>query len=198
MADIDRCRTGAAFKCCSPMPLRAPLILHPGERLIASEQMRWSSGPWHSPHQMGPQGPTGMLYVTNSRIIFEAVQYEGPGIGYAPRTVMDLGLNQVTNVRAFPGAKGEGLLRVEAGPNYICTFGTQNALNWARAISETRSTLVSTPPPPPPPTGGAPTTPLVVQVQQQPAQPSVFLHCRHCGSLSPAGSSRCASCGAGL
>ena len=42
------------------------------------------------------------------------------------------------------------------------------------------------------------TTPLVVNVQSMPSQPQVFLHCRNCGSLNPAGNIHCTSCGATL
>jgi CHASE2 domain-containing sensor protein len=41
-------------------------------------------------------------------------------------------------------------------------------------------------------------TPPSPPLGAQTSQPQVYLHCTHCGTLSPAGSVRCASCGAAL
>jgi len=176
------------------------MILQAGEKPVASEQIPWATGPGAFQHLIGAlqltnysvagQPLSGNLYLTDRRIVFEGMTRE-VGIGYMPKTMLDLSLAQITNVIATLGPNRQPLLRVEAGPGFAYTFATPNAQNWVAAILGWRSSLLSAG------TSSQPTTtPVVVQVQQP--QPTVYLHCKQCGTLSPAGSSRCSSCGAAL
>lgn len=161
------------------------MILQPGEKAIASEPVQ---------AVVGAQFQTGYLYLTSSRLVFEGLFHE-PSVGWVPRTLLDLYLGHITNVVAVPGRKNRHTLRVEAGREYAYTFVTPNAANWASSILGARrgappvsaSTQTAAAPPP-----------VVVNVQQAPSQPTVFLHCTHCGSLNAAGSTHCTSCGATL
>ncbi len=163
-------------------------MLHPGEQAVSAEAIAWAVGP------SGGPALRGSLYLSNHRLVFEALLHEGP-MGSVPRTILDLNLSQVTNVGAVRAANGQLLLRVEAGPGFVYTFAPVDPQRWASAIWGSRTTLLATQPARPAPVASPS---MVVQVKQESSTPLVFLHCRHCGSLSPAGTLRCASCGAGL
>ena len=176
------------------------MILQPGERPIASEQIAWATGPGALQQLVGAlqitnyavagQPLSGNLYLTDRRIVFEGMVHE-LGVGHVPKTMLDLSLSQITNAVAMVGPNRQPLFRVEAGPGFAYTFATPNAQNWVGAILGWRSSLLASGAPSP-----AKPVPIVVQVQQP--QPTVYLHCKQCGTLSPAGSSRCSSCGAAL
>jgi len=161
------------------------MILQAGEQGIASEQVL---------AVMGPSPQSGYLYLTNTRLVFEGL-FSEPSIGLVPRTLLDLHLVQVTNVVAVAGKRNRNTLRVEAGRGYVYTFVMPDAHTWANFIIRARSKAPS-------PVSAAPASsvppPVIVNVQQASSQPTVFLHCTHCGSLNAAGSVHCTSCGATL
>jgi len=169
------------------------MILHPGEHGIASEPVEGVAGPSVS---------RGRLYLTNLRLVFEGMVPEqvpgggyellGPSTTWVPRTLLDLPLVHITNIVGVPGSNNRHTLRVEAGP-YAYSFLTPRAHEWVQTIYLAREKA-----PAPISPGAAMQAPVVVHVQQTPAQPSVFLHCKHCGSLCAAGSVHCISCGAAL
>jgi hypothetical protein len=161
------------------------MILQPGERAIASERVETV---------VGATGQAGHLYLTNVRIVFEGFFHES-GVGWVPRTLLDLHLAHVSNVVAVPGRRNRNVLRVEAGRGYVYTFVTANAANWVGSILQAKQGAPQLPASPGPSTAPVP---VVVNVQQTPSQPTVYLHCRHCGSLAAAGSVHCTSCGATL
>jgi hypothetical protein len=171
------------------------MILHPGEQRIAGENVEANAAPPFQP---------GTLYLTNLRLVFEGLYQEqppgglldnlfsGPPPGLVPRTLLDLPLAYISNVVAVPGRGNRHVLRIESG-QYPYTFVTPNAQNWAHSIIEARSRA---PRPITPTSPGH--APVVVNVQQTPSQPSVFLYCKHCGTLNAAGHVHCTSCGAAL
>ncbi len=159
------------------------MILQAGEQGLASESVSALSG---------PSLQSGYLYLTSHRIVFEGLFFEPP-VGWVPRTLLDLPLVQVSNVVAVPGRKDRHTLRVEAGRGYVYTFVTPNAHGWVRSILTARGKAPAPSRTPEPSSAG-----IVVNVPVGSPQPSVFLHCRHCGSLAPAGSVHCSSCGATL
>ena len=160
------------------------MIVQPGEQGIASEQVE---------AVFGPNLRRGSLHLTSLRLVFEGLFWEPP-LGWVPRTLLDLPLAQVTNAVAIPGKRDRHTLRVEAGRGYVYTFVTPRAPDWVGAIVSAKQRA----PRAAATTATHPSAPVVVNVQQSPSQPSVFLHCRHCGSLAPAGSIHCTSCGATL
>lgn len=168
------------------------MILQPGERPIASEQILWSVGPGllHglaeklqlTNYGLGGSRLSGILYLTNFRLVFEVIARDLT-VGYIPKTVLDLTLSQITNAVAVRRADGQAVLSVEAGVQGAHTFATPNAENWVTAIVSSRNTLIAS---------------KENQRGTVPFQPTVYLHCKHCGSLNPAGTTRCTSCGATL
>jgi len=161
------------------------MMLYPGEQAIASDRVEAI---------VGPQVRLGNLHLTNLRLVFEGF-FQEPAVGWVPRTVLDLHLGYVTNVVAVPGAKERHTLRVEAGLGYVYTFVSPIAHKWMEAILRAKQQAPAAPSSAARP-GAA--NPVVVNVQSAPSQPSVFLHCKHCGSLTAAGSVHCTSCGATL
>ncbi len=161
------------------------MILQGGERGIASEQVEAA---------VGDQLQSGYLYLTNARLVFEGLFLE-PTVGWAPRTLLDLQLGQISNVVAMPGRRDRHTLRVEAGRGFVYTFVTPNAMNWVQSIVQAKRSASAAPAPAAPPSPGAP---VVVNIQQSSTAPAVFLHCRHCGTLAPAGAVHCTGCGAPL
>jgi len=155
------------------------MLLNPGERVIAAEPVTSSILPGI------PFSDPGNLYLTNHRVVFEAVPP-----GHLPRTALNVSLEQITNVVWGAGPKRTIVLRIEYGMGWACTLTTQNAARFGEAILAARASGIVPPPPPPPP-------PLI-GMHQESAKPAVYLHCKHCGTLSPAGASRCSSCGAAL
>lgn len=127
-----------------------------------------------------PFGDPGTFHVTNLRLVFEAV---GPGA--PPRTLVNLDLRAVTNAVAGVGPKRQSILRVETYTGWHFTLGMDYSQNCAEWIAFARSAVLNVPPPPPPP-------------PPESGKPHVYLHCKHCGTLNPAGTTRCASCGATL
>jgi hypothetical protein len=151
-------------------------------------------GPWNPDvPPSGPMGPQGRLHLTNLRLVFEAMVYEGM-LGQAPRTFSGLNLMPVAIVRSAVGPRGQQAFRTASIQNQASTFGTPNAANWTRVIWKGRAAPLASTPPPPVSASGQ----VVVQVHQSAAEPTVFLHRRHCGRLTPAGTYRCTSGGAAL
>ena len=118
-------------------------------------------------------GEPGHLHVTNRRLVFDGAR----GI------IVNIDLGKITDLRAAVGPEGPALL-VFSG-RLVCVLVTVNATNLVSAITSARAAALQ----PPPPAPGPPS---------ETGKPLVFLHCRHCGTLSPAGVLRCASCGAAL
>lgn len=160
-------------------------MLLPGERAIASEPVQ---------AVLGANLQSGHLYLTNVRLVYEGFFHE-PSVGWVPRTLLDLHLGHVTNVVAIPGKRNRSTLRIEAGRGYVYTFLTPSATNWVSSIVQARQ---GAPQMPLPASAMGAHAPVVVNVHPAPAQPSVYLHCKHCGALATAGSVHCTSCGATL
>jgi hypothetical protein len=160
------------------------MILQAGERTIASEPVE---------SLVGPALQNGYLYLTNVRLVFEGLFWEGQ-IGWIPRTLLELYVHQISNAIAAPGKGTRQTLRIEAGRGYVYTFTSLNAAYWVNSIVKAKAAAPAAPAAAA--TGGQ--VPVIVNVQQPPSQPTVFLHCKHCGSLSAAGSMHCTSCGATL
>jgi hypothetical protein len=156
------------------------MLLQAGERPVASDLV--------DGYERGTLYP-GYLHLTNRRIVFEGRTYEG-GVGWITKTIFDVQLYQIANVLAMTGQKGKRILRLEAANGWSYNFETPLAQNWAQTISQWKS--VSLPPPPPPPAQGQ--SNVIVNVPQ----PTVYLHCKHCGKLNSGGTGRCSSCGAAL
>lgn len=164
------------------------MLLRPSEQVLLSEQVE--TGPGGTKHE-------GTLYLTNLRLIFERL----PGRGQVgPLTLLDTHLAMVTNILVNAPKFGRALLQVETRTGTF-SFRTKNPQQWSAQIGSARS---QAPPPPPKaprspvPSPTASNQPIVIQLQQDRAPPSVFLHCTHCGTLSAAGTTRCGSCGATL
>jgi hypothetical protein len=116
------------------------MMLYPGEVGVCSEQMyAW----------MPPQQVPGTLYLTNSRLVFEAAaapflpQYGiGQALGLAspaPPPMLNLDLRQISNVTVIPGQSGWHVLRIEAsGGAYVYQFQTPQAQNWLASIQGAR------------------------------------------------------------
>jgi hypothetical protein len=161
------------------------MILQQGERPIASEFVQ---------AVVGEQVQSGYLYLTNARLVFEGLFFES-SVGWVPRTLLDLHVVQISNVVAIAGRSNRHTLRVEAGRGYVYTFVTPNAPSWASSLVQAKQ---SAPPMVAHVAHSAAPVPVVVNIRQEPTQPTVFLHCKHCGSLAAAGSVHCTSCGASL
>ncbi len=162
------------------------MILQTGERGIHYESLTAMNGQLAQP---------GTLYLTDRRLVFEGMMPDA-AVGWAPRTLLDLHLTHITNVIAVPGPKGKHLLRVEATGGYVYNFITPTANLWADAVYRGRQLVVAPSSVGPPGHGAG--TPVQVHIHQQATTPTVYLHCRHCGTLNPAGTQRCTSCGAAL
>lgn len=170
------------------------MLLQPGEQAVYSELVETGAGATR--HE-------GTLYLTNSRILFEAKIGKGSA-GAAPATLMNVHLSYVSNVIVASPMLGRALLQIETTKG-VFSFKTKAAQVWSDQIAGARARAPPPPPPKPPRTvvsstsaaGGMP-QPVVIHLHQDSAQPSVFLHCTHCGTLSPSGTSRCTSCGASL
>jgi hypothetical protein len=164
------------------------MLLQHGEVIVGSDSIPWALG------LGGGERVSGILHLTNRRLVFEAMLREAAG-GYAPKTLVDLDLAHITNAVAFRPSRREWALRIEAGPRYACTFATANASVIAQAIYQSRTKLVAER------TTHrqqvAATTAHVLE-PVSPQRPLVFLHCKHCGTLNDAGSRHCGSCGATL
>jgi hypothetical protein len=132
---------------------------------------------------------SGTLHLTDRRIVFEARTWE-VGVGWITRTMFDVYLHHISNVIALPGQKGKAILRLEGSNGWSYNFETPQAQNWARVISQWKGASA---PPPPPAHLGQPSH-VTINVPQ----PTVYLHCKHCGKLNGGGASRCSSCGAAL
>jgi hypothetical protein len=164
------------------------MLLQPSEQMVYSEQVE--TGPGGTKHE-------GTLYLTNRRLLFERAAGKGPA---GPVTLLNAHLSTVTNVLVHSPMLGKALLQVETKSGTF-SFRTKSAGVWSQQIVNARS--LAPPPPPktpraPAPTSGA-TQPIVIQLHQENAPPSVFLHCTHCGTMNAAdGSTRCKSCGASL
>ncbi|HXW67222.1 MAG TPA: zinc finger Ran-binding domain-containing protein [Thermoplasmata archaeon] len=155
------------------------MLLRPGERAIATEVVDADDD--------GEDLP-GVLYLTNLRLVFEGTvggNLLSPG---TPRTLLDVDLEQVSNVVMTDPAIGRPRLNVETerGANAF-TFKTRSAAAWVHSITSARSARLS-----------APRAPAAGATAPSPSAPAVYLHCTHCGTLNPAGRTRCASCGAAL
>ncbi len=164
------------------------MMLRLGEVQIGSEWVPWAVGP------AGSARVSGTLYLTSHRLVFEGVMAE-QSVGHAPRTLLDLDLAYVSNVHSFTPARKESALRVEAGPQFACTFATPNAAKIAEAIQTARTRLLSERASKHGPAG--PTAAATTSTSGQ-MTPLVFLHCRYCGALNQPGSRHCGSCGATL
>jgi hypothetical protein len=164
------------------------MLLQHGEVVVGSEGVPWAAG-------LGsPERVSGVLHLTNRRLVFEAMVPDSGG-GFAPKTLVDLDLSFITNAVAFYPSRKELALRIEAGPHYACTFATANATAIAQSIYQSRTRLVEER------TrlrAQATATAAAAAQQGTAPRPLVFLHCKHCGTLNEAGSRHCASCGATL
>jgi hypothetical protein len=115
------------------------MIVYPGEVGICSEQLyAW----------MPPQQVPGILYLTNSRLVFEAALAFQPAdpieqalglVPAAPPPLLNLDLRLITNVTVIPGETGWHVLRVEAsGGTSVYQFQTPQAQNWLASIQGAR------------------------------------------------------------
>jgi hypothetical protein len=161
-------------------------LLGPGESALLTE--RTESG----------SGRDGVLTLTTSRLVFEAKRKQGLVHqlvrGEQLATLVDLRLDQISNIHRDKPLLGRASLRVDAlGKSF--RFLVRDAEVWMSGIAQARQRV--------PPTG-YPGAPVIVNVQAAAPQAPVqaFLHCRFCGALAPAGSlgpgMRCPSCGAAL
>jgi len=162
------------------------MLLQHGEVVVGSENIPWAIG-------LGAtERVSGVLHLTNRRIIFEAMVADWAG-RYAPTTLVDLDLAHVTNAVSFQPSKREWALRVEAGPRFACTFATVNAARIAQAIYGARTKLIAD-------RSAQSQRAAATQgsAKDSTGRPLVLLHCKHCGSLNDAGSRHCGGCGATL
>jgi hypothetical protein len=173
------------------------MLLQPDEKVVLTETLEASIG--------GATYP-GTLYLTDRRLVFEGKVSSGLLSTAIPTTMVDVGLHSISNLMVHAPVVGRPLLQVESWQGRF-SFRTRSATQWRDQITTTRSALgsVPRPPPPPPPRGFVPpppppptNQPVVIHLHQDNANPSVYLHCRHCGTLNPSGSTRCTSCGAAL
>lgn len=106
------------------------MILHSGERGIYAENVDAT---------VQGENHNGILYLTNLRLVFEATfggSLLNPGV---PRTLLDLGLEQVSNIAAVASGFGRPRLQIEAARGaYFYTFKTPNAAGLVQSISEAR------------------------------------------------------------
>jgi hypothetical protein len=164
------------------------MLLRHGEVIVGSDRIPWALG------LAGGERVSGVLHLTNQRLVFEAMLKDNAG-GFTPRTLVDLDLAYITNAVTFKPSRKEVALRIEAGPQYACTFATANAASIAQALYASRTKLVAERA-----THRAQAAATTAQAAQQTSSPRplVFLHCKHCGTLNDAGSKHCGSCGATL
>lgn len=165
-------------------------LLGPGETTIFSEQTESGSG------------REGVLTLTSWRIVFEGEAKQGLVTqivrGKRLVTVMDLRLDQLSNVHRDKPLLGRATLRIDALGRYH-TFKVRDAEAWTNSIARARQSVSSQ---------GAPyaaqgaSVVVNVQAAPPPPPPQTFLHCRYCGALNPAQNvgtgMRCTSCGATL
>jgi len=191
------------------------MMLYPGEVGVCSEQMY----AWAPPRQV-----PGTLYLTNLRLVFEAVPLYQPeyavsqALGLAPQgppPMLNLEVRAITNVAAIPAPSGWHTLRVEAnGGAYVYNFQTPRASEWVTSIQGARGqaplpssgppAYPSAPPLPaaaaprsaPPAPSAAPASAPAPAVAPGPAKGTVW--CTRCGKANPSGAAQCANCGAGL
>lgn len=168
------------------------MLLQPNEQVSYSEQVETGAGATR--HE-------GTLYLTNLRMLFEAKIGKGSS-GASAATLMNVHLSYVTNVIVASPMLGRAILQVETTKG-VFSFKTKNAQIWSDQIAGARARAPPPPKPPrtaapPPPVPGASPQPVVIHLHQDAVQPSIFLHCTHCGTLNPVGTSRCTSCGASL
>jgi len=162
------------------------MLLQPGESIQLTEHVDLVGEDGRQP---------GTLYLTNQRIVFEGLVQQGILEGAIPVTILNADLGAVSNAMLQNPVIGRPALRLETSQGHH-SFKTPSAERWIRAIAEAKRKAVTSPSPPSP--SGRTAPPVVVQLHQPAATPTVYLHCQHCGSLSVAGSVRCASCGAAL
>jgi hypothetical protein len=183
------------------------VMLYPGEVGICSEQMY----AWVPPQQVA-----GTLYLTNSRLVFEAAGFgSGYGLdsmlGLAPPSaapMLNLDVRQISNAAAVPGPSGWHLLRIEAaGGAYIYNFQTPRAQDWVNSIMGARggAPLASASPPTAPAPvfapARAPSSPPVPTAAVRPPGSAATLGtvwCMRCGKANPPGGTTCVSCGSSL
>jgi len=164
------------------------VTLEQGETLIKTGPVRW----------VGREGERpGVLTLTNHALIFEGpVPQFSPGGGMGPGPVrrrswaaqrggppplvqgtLRIPLWRCRGAASIPGPSGNDLGVQLLRRSFV--LRTTEADAWAPAIRQARA---SAPPPPP-----------GVMIPGGAAQ---NLHCDYCGRTSPAGSTRCTSCGA--
>lgn len=120
-------------------------------------------------------GTMGLLLVTNRRVVYESLNV------HRTTTEVDIPLDLVRDAHVGLGAAGESILRLQSSRGEI-SFRTPDANALREAIAR----------------GKAQTGPAGDSARSGAAVPLVLLHCRQCGTLSPAGTQRCSSCGAAL
>ncbi len=163
------------------------MLLNPGEQVLVSEPVDTDSD---------GETQSGTLYLTDHRLVFEAAVRKSLFRPKVSRTMMDLNVEHVTNVTSTDPTFGRPVLNVETDRGVMAyAFRTPNAAAWVTSITGARNarlaTLRAAEGRASGPTGGTPGPAGT-------APPAVYLHCRHCGTLNPAGRARCASCGAAL
>ena len=128
-----------------------------------------------------PQGSrTGVLTLTNHRLIFEAQIPQGPMGAPMVRTTIDAPLFRIRNAEVLRSTFGGARLQVEL-PMQVGVFETPEADAWLQMISQARSAM-------PRPAGPGAAAPA--------AAPSVVLRCRYCGNLNAPTLTKCTGCGA--
>ncbi|MCI4365692.1 MAG: hypothetical protein L3K10_06500 [Thermoplasmata archaeon] len=132
----------------------------------------------------------GTLSLTNFALVFEGPGGPPPGEGWGPpadpsgplSSERRIGLWRCRGASVVNGPGGPGL-QVDLLARTLF-FHTQDLAGWAAAITEARAHA-----PPPPPDVQAR---RALKRGEPPPQP----RCSYCGKLSPAGSTKCTSCGA--
>jgi hypothetical protein len=162
------------------------MLLNPGEVVVLQTTV-----------EQEHDGRTGFLTLTNRRLVFEAAHSQGLLSGTTTVVAFEVAVSAIRDVQTSRKAIGRPVLQVQSFRG-LARFKTVEADRWVMTILHVRATL----PPPPPmhPPGMGYGAPVVVNVNQAPPPaPTVFLHCRMCGTLNPAGGGgRCSSCGAAL
>ena len=171
----------------SPAEVDEGMLLNPGEQVLFSEQVDSDSD--------GDER-SGTLYLTDHRLVFEADVKKSLFRAGVPRTRMDLNVEHVTNATSTSPTFGRPVLNVETDRGVVAyAFRTPNAGAWVGAITRARNARIAV--------LRAADGPASGRTEGAPgpagaAPPTVYLHCRHCGTLNPAGRTRCTSCGATL
>jgi hypothetical protein len=182
------------------------MILYPGEVGVCSEQLyAW----------MPPQQVPGTLYLTNSRLVFEAVSpvstgfmiEQALGLASSPAgPLLNLDVRQITNLGVTPGTTGWHTLRVEAsGGAYVYQFQTPRAHEWMNSIERVRGPAPAARGAPPAAPGPS-STPIrssgppaaAPAPAARPAAAPGTVWCARCGKGNVAGATACSSCGASL